>query len=368
MRSDAGFQNKIRRSYILVLALLSLALYGNTLSNGFVMDDNAAIVGNRIVGQGISAIPEIFSTPYHQGFNAYSHGLYRPFTLSLFAVEYQLGGGSPFPGHLLNVLLFTADVLLLFLLLSTLFGAEKTTMRFIAALLFTLLPIHTEVVANIKSQDELLSFFFSFLSLLVLMKYADSGKIGALLGGLLLLFLALLSKESASVFLGINAVLFLEFYNKKKLRTASILLGTAVVVGLFIFIRFRVLNAYGAGEIGNVFVGQNSLAGIASFWPREATAMFIAGKYLWLMLVPIGLVCDYSYNSIPAASFADLSVILSLLAYLIILAVGIYQMLRFKKDWLTFPIAFFLISFALLPIFFSLLATRWASDLCSSLR
>ncbi|MEO6831530.1 MAG: tetratricopeptide repeat protein [Chitinophagaceae bacterium] len=360
MPSKLSIHEKTRRSYLVILAVLSVGLYMNTCLNGFVLDDNAAIVGNKIVTRGVTAIPEIFSTPYHQGFNSYSHGLYRPLASSLFAIEYQIGGGNAFPLHLINVLLFAADVLLLFFLLQALFGPSKMTQSFVAALLFALLPIHTEVVANIKSQDELLCFFFSFLSLLVLMKYAASGKITMLVAGLVFLSLALLSKETAVVFLGINAVLFFGFFPHKRNRSVAILIGTMLMISFFIFLRFHVLNAYGAGEIGNVSIGQNSLAGIPSFWSREATAIFMAGKYLWLMLFPVGLVCDYSFNSIPPTSFSDLSVLLSLLVYLIILGIGIYRLFHFRKDWLAFAALFFLISFALFANVFFLVGATMA--------
>jgi hypothetical protein len=38
-------------------------------------------------------------------------------------------------------------------------------------LLFIAHPIHTEVVGNIKSRDELLCFLFSFLSIHFILKY-----------------------------------------------------------------------------------------------------------------------------------------------------------------------------------------------------
>ena len=67
----------------IILAIAVLALYANTTVNGFVHDDFSAIVYNKIVSQGISAIPEIFTTPYHHGYAYVENGLYRPIPLSI---------------------------------------------------------------------------------------------------------------------------------------------------------------------------------------------------------------------------------------------------------------------------------------------
>ncbi|MBK9319544.1 MAG: hypothetical protein IPM91_12505 [Bacteroidetes bacterium] len=46
----------------------------------------------------------------------------------------------------------------------------------LTAALFAVHPIHTEVVANIKSLDEILAFLFCLLSLDLFLEYTKSGK------------------------------------------------------------------------------------------------------------------------------------------------------------------------------------------------
>ena len=153
----------LRLKLVILLGIISCLVYANTLKNGFVLDDGAIITGNSLVKKGIPAIPEILSTPYHHGqFSKTSNDLYRPLSLVMFATEYQLFKEHPLPFHLINILLFTCCVILLFFFLDALFERKKTAAAFIASLLFALHPIHTEVVANIKSRDELLCFFFAF--------------------------------------------------------------------------------------------------------------------------------------------------------------------------------------------------------------
>ena len=53
--------------YAIFLAILSFCLYANTLKNGYVLDDQNAIQHNFLVKKGLSALPNIFVTPYHFG-------------------------------------------------------------------------------------------------------------------------------------------------------------------------------------------------------------------------------------------------------------------------------------------------------------
>ncbi|MBS1645112.1 MAG: tetratricopeptide repeat protein [Bacteroidetes bacterium] len=348
------------RSYLWILVVLSIGLYANTLFNGFAFDDKAAFLHNSIVNQGITAIPEIFVTPFYHGFGAFSHDLYRPLASSLFALEYQLGTGSPFLGHLLSVLLFAADVVLLFLVLLQLFGQKWLQGSFLAALLFALLPIHTEVVANIKSQDELLSFFFSFLSLKLFLDFVEQGSRGKLLGGLVLYALALLSKETSVVFLGIYGLVFFGYFRKDKRRSLALVLGAALVLFAFVALRTYVLNSFSGAALSGVTTGENSLAAITSTSDRLATILFISGKYLQLLLVPIGLVCDYSFQSIPAQTFPNFWVLAALLFYSGITLLAVYRLVRLPKDWLAFAIFFFLISYSLFANVFFLVGAAMA--------
>ena len=89
-------------------------------------------------------------------------------------------------------------------------------MAFIAALLFAVHPLHTEVVANIKSSDEMLSFLFAFLAMNVFLKYSQSGKITQLLVGGLCIFLAYLSKETVITFLVIIPLVFFFYRSENK--------------------------------------------------------------------------------------------------------------------------------------------------------
>jgi hypothetical protein len=92
----------------------------------------------------------------------------------------------------------------LFILLAAYSRQETLLFPLEISLFFIASPVHTEVVANIKSRDELLSFLNVLLMLWFSLKYVDSKKNIHLFASLLFFYLALLSKETALV-----AVLFL---------------------------------------------------------------------------------------------------------------------------------------------------------------
>jgi hypothetical protein len=122
---------------IIMLAAISLIVFANTLGNDYALDDFTVIKNNTIVTKGISAIPQIFTTPYRRGWFVSDNDFYRPLSLAMFAVEYQLSGGSPTAGHMVNILLFAGCVILLFLFLMS-YLIEKE--RSLSLLLLCYLP------------------------------------------------------------------------------------------------------------------------------------------------------------------------------------------------------------------------------------
>lgn len=114
---DTGSAYKPNRQYGLVslfIFVLATGLYLNTLQHGYVLDDAAAITGNQYVTKGISGIPEILATSYWHGFSGYDDSAYRPLSLVMFALEWELFPGQPWVHHLLNILVYAASCCLLF--------------------------------------------------------------------------------------------------------------------------------------------------------------------------------------------------------------------------------------------------------------
>ncbi|MCD6010887.1 MAG: bacteriophage receptor-2C outer rane subunit [Flavipsychrobacter sp.] len=327
----------------IILAVVSFALYANTLQNGFVLDDKMVLRDNVYVQQGFGGVVDLLTTPHMRGYLVIPNDLYRPLSLVMFAIEYELFGASPVGYHFFNILTFIGCVIMLFLFLNKFFGEKKTAIAFIAALIFAVHPIHTEVVANIKSRDELMSYFFGFWSLNLFMNYMKQGKMAQLLLGIFALYLAYISKETVIAFVGIIPLLFFFYANEDKKRAVFITVGMLVATGIFLAIRTVVLDKYDANQPGTAidFI-DNALSQAPSVASKIATEFYIIGKYLWLMFIPYPLLANYSYNAIPFVGFGDIRAILSILAYGGLVFVAISRFIKNKKDPWVFAIVFYL--------------------------
>ncbi len=350
---------------LLLIIVLALLVYANTFNNGYVLDDLGVIKENAYVAQGIKGIPTILGTPYLKGFRVNNdatttNDLYRPLPLVCFAIERQLWGDWPAGNHLVNILLFAACVALLYLFLNALFDGKKRDVVFVACLLFALHPIHTEVVANIKSRDELLCFFFAFSSLILFVKYAASDKVWQLVAGSLCLFLSLLSKETSVSFVLVVPLIFFFYKNEDKRRSAYLSVVTVIVAAAFILLRQYILKINHAESTGAPGLLDNMLAGAPSVSSRIATAMMMLGYYARLLFVPYPLVCDYGYHTFGFAGFGNIWVLLSIVLYAGIAVISLFGLVKKRKDPYAFARLFYLITITLFANIFMLIGSTMA--------
>ncbi len=179
-----------------MLFTFSVILYGNTLFNDYNLDDELVTMNHRFTSKGLSAINDIFTSPYYEDEMGYKYE-YRPIVHASFALEHELFGESPMVSHLVNLLLYALTIIVLFLVLQALLNTQGLMFVILTSLLFAAHPIHTEVVASIKNRDELLVLFFGLLSLWSAIKFIDRKNFLFLLPYVGLFLLAMLSKRSA---------------------------------------------------------------------------------------------------------------------------------------------------------------------------
>ena len=338
----------------ILLGVFACALYYNTLHAGYVLDDVMVLKENKIVRKGAAAIPELLATPHLKGYLNLGNDTYRPLSLVLFAAVFDFAGDKANAAndntgmfHACNILVFAGCVVLLFLFLRKLFGPDRTALAFMASALFAAHPLHTEVVANIKSMDELLCFFFAFLSLNFYADYAKTGKLWQLITGFISLYMAYLSKETVIAFLFVVPFVFYFYINSNKLRSLLIS-ATATGAGLiYLVVRHVILTNYKANVHLNINFVDNFLVRSPTSLSRLATEIFILGKYLWLHLVPYPLISDYSYRAIDYMYFTNLWVWVSLLVYIALIAVAVMRFMKDRKDPLAFGIVFYMATLAL---------------------
>ncbi len=310
----------------LLMAILAAALYVNTISHDYTVDDGTVIANNKYTKQGAAALGKIFTLPYRAGFWDRKEGLYRPLSVAMFAIEYQLAGEKPWPGHLINVLFFAITAFILLTVMRSLLRRHHPLIPVLVTLLFIFHPIHTEVVANIKSRDEILSLLFGLLTLQLLLRYADEGKLWQMLTAVFVYFLCMLSKESGVTWMGVFPLALWCTRDTDLKKTIVLSAPFLVVVIAFLLIRQQVLGTFGSNY--ELMLINNSLVGATDTGSRIASAIYILGKYIWLLFVPLTLVFDYSYNTVPLVGFSDFRALISLV--MVIALIG-YALLKLKE-------------------------------------
>lgn len=350
----------------IALGLIAFFAYYNTIKNGYVLDDVMVIKDNYIVPQGLSQFWDILGSLRLKGYANMSNE-YRPMSLIMFAAEcdfnrWHYADGSPFhpeTHHFMNVVVYAGCVMGLFSFLNKLFDRKKIAVAFIATLIFALHPIHTEVVANIKSRDELLCFFFAFLSLNAFANFMKMERISQALWGLFAFFLAFLSKETVITFLAVIPLIFFFYINTDRKRGITITIITVFVTVAYLIIRSSIVKATGNSEFPINFV-DNMLVNSPSKMSRLATEIWILGDYIRLLFVPYPLSIDRSYHTIDYMTFANARVILSLLVYVGLAAFAIMRLVKNKKDPWAFSILFFLATISLFSNIAIMLASTFA--------
>ncbi len=114
-------------------------------------------------------------------------------------IDCQLYGASF--RHFNNIWTYALGCMLLFQLFSRYFFRNNQDLAFLSALLFTIHPIHSEAIANVKSRDEIFSLIFIALTFFYTFRYLETKKSIYIFWCCLVFLLALLSKEYAVVLL-----------------------------------------------------------------------------------------------------------------------------------------------------------------------
>ncbi|HEY4798850.1 MAG TPA: tetratricopeptide repeat protein, partial [Bacteroidia bacterium] len=324
----------------LICGVVGFLLYINTLRHDYVLDDAGAITGNEFVMQGISGIPKILNVGMWH-FDNVNLGYYRPLSMITFAIENQFFPNRPHISHLGNVILYALTGFFLCLLLMNLFRNFHPVFSFIITLLFLAHPVHTEVVANIKSRDEILAFLnliiAAFLLLLAHRERKTNFKLVVL--SCVFFYLALLSKESAMTGLLIAPLMLFFSYNLTIKQALIKTIPFAVMILLFQFHKFEVLGSV-TGQIPKDIVNYP----YTEAGTKLPTTFLIFLHCIRLIVFPHPLSYDYSYNQIPSAGFGSA---VFLFGFLVAAALAYFSFKGLlKKNILAFGVLIFCVTLA----------------------
>ncbi len=342
--------------FSLIVFLSAFLVYVNTINHGYILDDYGVLKDNWIIKSGVSGIPTILTTTYRYGINHLTDKLYRPVPLVMYAIEWQISPDNPSISHFINILFYALACLSLFIFLKRLLIKYSIFYPFMIALLFAVHPIHTEVVANIKSRDEIMSFLFLMWCFIFFIKYLDKNKIIYLLASMLTYFLSFLSKEGVVTMLVIFPMLVWYLsetsFHKNIIISASMLFPAMLYIG----IRQIIITKYNVDAPTTVI--DNFLASSPNFLTQFVTATWLLGKYILIMFVPYPLICDYGYQYLNFIQPSDFRFILSFIIYIALVA---FVLIKFRKKLIiVFGIIFFIAGISLYSNIFMTIGAAFA--------
>ena len=274
----------------LAIALLALLPYLNGLAGDFVFDDVGVIRDNPVIQR--DAPWRVFTTVYEPG------ALYRPLTMLTYVANARVDG-APLGFHAVNVLLHVAVALAFYALAMQLLAAPRAA--WIAAALFAVHPIHTEAVTGIVGRAELLAALGSLLALLALARaLRRDSEYGRWLAVSLLAFAAgLLSKESAFTTIGLVLIVHWRLAPADRVQRRVEVLAPYVAVGAaYLALRLLVIGSIGLPVPPGAL--DNPLAHVDTA-TRVRTATLVLWDYLAMLVAPVRLSADYSFNQVPLA-------------------------------------------------------------------
>ena len=299
-------QPTTRAAAWLVAAVAGIA-YANALWNGFALDDVAIIQQNARVHDW-RALADIWLTPYWPSYGD-QLGLYRPLAIFAYALQWALAGGAPWVFHLGNLLLHAAASalvsLLVLRLLPTLGGRDEecaptdvhAAAALLAGLVFALHPVHTEAVANVVGQAELIAAVTTLAACILHATRPAAGLSPRRLLAIAALFATgMLAKESAIVLpallVAIDGAQRRWRYRLTDLRAYLRPMAVPVLVLAAVAIAYLALRVAVLGSIGGVHAAPNLP------FLREEYRVFVAFRawpeYVRLMVWPADLSSDYS--------------------------------------------------------------------------
>ena len=313
----------------LVLAAITFAVFGQTLTHGFIdFDDNNYVYDNPVVARGLTLQGIVWA------FTRFHASNWHPLTWLSHMLDCQLYGLNPAGHHLTNVLLHTATVIVLFLVLRRMTGALWRS-AFVAAV-FAIHPLRVESVAWVAERKDVLSGLFFMLTIGAYVRYVRRPWSLARYGLVALLFALGLMCKPMLVTLPV-VLLLLDYWPLQRVEPRKL--------SQLVLEKLPLLALSTAGCVVALLAQAEVIQSTGSFSlpMRIANALVACMDYLGQMVFPAGLAVLYPYpdNGLPPWKVALAGALLAGLS-----AVALWQ--RRKRPWLLIGWIWYLVM--LLPV------------------
>lgn len=329
---DSLLSKKQNLFYVFLIVLFGILIYANSFDNEFVWDDEDNIYNNAYI-QDWKYLPNYFTENVIAGAGKVSN-YYRPLVLLTYSVDYKIWKLNTFGYHLTSFLFHIISAILLYYLVLILLN--KKVVAFITGLFFAIHPVQPEAVTYMAGRADpqsmvflLLSFILFFLSLKSKKIYL---KIAFYITSILSFIITILSKESMAIFPALLILTDYCFFEKKlSFRSIrNIILRSLPFVGvslIYAILRLTKLNFINTLN----FYTQPTLYS-SNLWVRLLTFFKVLPEYFRILIWPTDL---HMERSIPfVTSIFDPS----FFVFIIFLIVIIYLI---KSTWKKTKVVFF---------------------------
>lgn len=345
----------------LIIGIISVLIYWNTLYGTFIFDDEYTVVKNMDV-----SLSEDWKSVFFHDYwgkdisHPMSHKSYRPITTLTFRLNFWLSGKlDAWNFHFGNIIVHLLSTLSFFILICYILNSNnyfknkqddsyKYEIAFFASLFFATHPIHTEAVANLSGRAEPLCAFFFDLALICWIQFCKLHNLYSLnqdsslfwkylffwIFSMIFAILSSLSKETGFTIFGtmllydILLVFNLPFViqylknihydnsKKKQIKKNNLYseennekisnylknfiwrnISLFLVFFILIYIRFTIMGS--TSNLNQLFSVDNRISTLKDWHVRFMSYAFLHSYNVWLLLFPYWLSADYTYNCIP---------------------------------------------------------------------
>lgn len=346
----------MHKKFIILIILLGLVAYGNTVFNSLICDDEFVIKKNIFIRSFdnfsrffnktyLTKSNDVFFTNTHDRYDIGSAELsYRPLTTLSHMFEYAIWKLDPVGYHIDNIILHIICAVLLYIFVFLVLN--NTLIAFWSGLIFAIHPIHAEVINIVSFREDILVGIFALLSLINYIFYKGESHFKKLLFyglSVFSFFLAVFSKEMAITVPALLILYDLYFEYKGKLKYVFInfksrYLGFVIVAIFYLYVNF-IFFANPEGGTAAGYIGGN-------FYTNMLTMAVIFCDYITSFWFPLNMKIIPVYYSPITTTFFNRDAILAigLIVMFIILALKLFK----KSKATSFFIFWFFLT--LLPI------------------
>ncbi|MDD2654308.1 MAG: tetratricopeptide repeat protein [Candidatus Omnitrophica bacterium] len=349
-------EGNMHKKFIIIIMLLGLVAYGNTLFNSLICDDEFVIVNNLFVRK-LSNLSRFFDKSYltktsdvffRNNFNKYDIGSgelsYRPLTTMSHMFEYTIWKLKPYGYHLDNLILHIICAILLYIFVFLV--VNDAIVAFWAGVIFVIHPLHAEVVNIVSFREDIFVGIFALLSFIAYIFYKKQNNYQKWIFyslSVLSFFLALFSKEMAVTIPALIILYDLYFEYKGRLKPVFVnfmsrYLAFFIVAAFYLYVNFVFFKNPEGGALQGYIGG--------SFYTNMLTMSVAFSDYITSFWLPLRIKILPVYYSPVTRTFFNRDAILAVA--LIVLFIVLAFKLAKRSKLASFFIFWFFIT--LLPV------------------